>query len=389
MKRKVPKISAAADSFVQDLMEPNSDPDSDPEFESALIAVFGKPPRRKRKRVANFVVDVVDKYTDAEFQQHFRVKRTTAEKIIRLYSNPQFYRENLGVGRRNTPAKDQMLAFLWFLANKSSYRQVGTLFNMAETTFFRHLNQILNFFYDISKDIIRVPQTTAEKESVAESFNSISGFPDVIGCIDVLYISIRKPANKKRNTDQHDEKFMTLQGICDANCKFLDVCIGSPSRIHHSRVFSLSPISEEIAAICQDKFHILGDAAYPIREYLLTPYSGNLSAKKQNYNLRHTQTRVQIENAFGILKHRFRQLMRLDFFEGERMCKFVMACCVLHNMCIDENDYYEGDEDPEDPDDIQPDLSQSLNDQTSGTAGNAALRKRGELKRKQIATMIM
>lgn len=62
-----------------------------------------------------------------------------------------------------------------------------------------------------------------------------------------------------------------------------------------------------------------------------------------NYNLRHCQTRVKIENAFGLLKQRFRQLIRIDFFSVERMCKFVMACCVLHNICIDDGDLWDSE----------------------------------------------
>ena len=89
-------------------------------------------------------------------------------------------------------------------------------------------------------------------------------------------------------------------------------------------------------------YHLLGDAAYPVREYLLTPFKnyGTMNAKKELYNKKHCQTRVKIENAFGLLKQRFRQLIRLDFFSVERMCKFVLACCVLHNMCNDQCDEF-------------------------------------------------
>ena len=50
-------------------------------------------------------------------------------------------------------------------------------------------------------------------------------------------------------------------------------------KLHDSRTFKLSFISKNISGICQNgKYHLLGDSAYPIREYLLTPYKdyGNL-----------------------------------------------------------------------------------------------------------------
>lgn len=133
--------------------------------------------------------------------------------------------------------------------------------------------------------------------------------------------------------------------------RFLDVCVGSPSRIHDWRVLFLSPLSDELPRICQGKFHLLGDAAYLLHEYLLTPFKdyGNLSYKDRNYNVKHSQICVKIENSFGLLKQRFRQLTRLDYFHVELICNFVIACCTLHNMCIDQNNIINEDKEVDDP----------------------------------------
>jgi len=52
-----------------------------------------------------------------------------------------------------------------------------------------------------------------------------------------------------------------------------------------------------------------------------------------------SRTRVKIENAFGLLKQRFRQLIQLDFVTVKRSANFIISCCVLHNICIMNNDY--------------------------------------------------
>ncbi|XP_065074454.1 putative nuclease HARBI1 [Ochlerotatus camptorhynchus] len=255
---------------------------------------------------------------------------------------------------------------------------------------------MLDFFYDLSKTIIRFPETEAGMEAIATDFRSVAGFPDVIGCIDGCYIYIRKPAHKIRSTyiNRHDLLSMTLQGICDAKRRFLDVCVGYPSRIHDSRVFSLSPISNELPGISHGRYHLLGDAAYPLREYLITPFKdyGNLSHKERTYNLKHCQTRVKIENCFGILKQRFRQLTRLDFFHVERMFKFLIACCTLHNICINENNTYISDDEEDDPDlNVVDEMRSSQLSTTGGSQStrNAALRRLGELKRNDIAEGFM
>lgn len=213
----------------------------------------------------------------------------------------------------------------------------------------------------------------------------------MIGCIDGSYIYVRKPAKKIRATyvNRHDLLSITLQGICDSKRRFIDACVGCPSRIHDSRIFSLSPISDQLQEICHGRYHLLGDAAYPLRDYLITPFKdyGNLTAKQVKFNLAHCQTRVRIENTFGILKQRFRQLMRLDFFHVERMSKFVLACCTLHNLCIKLDDQWQEEEDE------MQEFEGERNAPTvpaggSYAARNAALRRLGELKRESIANKL-
>lgn len=86
---------------------------------------------------------------------------------------------------------------------------------------------------------------------------------------------------------------------------------------------------------------LLGDSAYPETSYLVPPYKdfGNLTAKQLKFNYLHSATRIVVENAFGLLKGRFR---RLKFFESPNLgfiTNCIVAACVLHNICIAENDY--------------------------------------------------
>ena len=70
---------------------------------------------------------------------------------------------------------------------------------------------------------------------------------------------------------------------------------------------------------------------------MLTPYRnlGNLTPQETLYNQKFSRTRVRIENAFGLLEARFRQLRyNVDMHKVPKMSKFIIACCVLHNLCI-------------------------------------------------------
>lgn len=143
---------------------------------------------------------------------------------------------------------------------------------------------------------------------------------------------------------------MTLQGICDYKRRFIDVFTGIPSKIHDARVFRLSFIMRRVNELGPN-FHILGDGAYPLSDNLLTPYRdyGNLNAVQQCYNHKFSATRVRIENSFGFLKGRFRQLIKLEFHTVLRISMFIISCCVLHNICIDNEDFFEDSFDSDEP----------------------------------------
>ncbi|KAK9688108.1 DDE superfamily endonuclease [Popillia japonica] len=148
-------------------------------------------------------------------------------------------------------------------------------------------------------------------------------------------------------------------------------------KIHDTRALKLSHIKDKFPVICGDRFHILRDSAYPVREYLLTPYRnyGNTNNEKENFNKKLAGTRVLIENAFGLLKFRFRQIMRVVFHEVDKLSKFVIACCVLHNICIDAGYLIE--------------IEQHVFANVVKQPDEVTLRMRGKVKRDRISAAIL
>lgn len=108
--------------------------------------------------------------------------------------------------------------------------------------------------------------------------------------------------------------FIFIQGIVDAELKFIDVFAGWPGRSHDARIYRCSKIGQLILnnplSLFPKSCHILGDGAYPLTEGLLTPYkdNGHLSLKEKNFNHKLSSSRVLIEQAFGKLICRFRKL---------------------------------------------------------------------------------
>jgi len=66
----------------------------------------------------------------------------------------------------------------------------------------------------------------------------------------------------------------------------------------------------------------------------MVPYkdNGHLTRAQRTFNRKLSSCRVKIENAFGCLKQRFRQLYHLKLRDIVRIVSVIHACCVLHNM---------------------------------------------------------
>lgn len=118
-----------------------------------------------------------------------------------------------------------------------------------------------------------------------------------------------------------------------------------------------------------DKFpnnsHLLGDAAYTIHEHLMTPFrdNGHLTDRQKNYNFCHSSARMSIERSFGLLKGRFRSLLSLlDMERVDLIPEFIIACCVMHNICFLQNDDFPIIE----PDVLETDASEQLIHQRRG-----------------------
>ncbi|KAL3784251.1 hypothetical protein ACHAWO_005028 [Cyclotella atomus] len=85
---------------------------------------------------------------------------------------------------------------------------------------------------------------------------------------------------------------------------------------------------------------LFGDNAYINSQYMVTPYPNTSGGPKDNYNFFHSQLRIRIECAFGMLVQRWgilRSAMPRNISIGKTIT-LVLALAKLHNFCIDADD---------------------------------------------------
>lgn len=173
---------------------------------------------------------------------------------------------------------------------------------------------------------------------------------------------------------------MLLQGICNEEKKFIDCYAGEVGSVHDATVLKRSPIYRDITTGVHglsEELHLLGDSAYPLSNFILTPYKnyGRLTRRQKEYNKCLSSARVRIENTFGIMKSRFRRLKLVENRRPDFIVIIIMSCCILHNICMDHGDVM----------DLDPDV---LDDQIANLIPNEQQRIVGRNKRNAICNSL-
>jgi hypothetical protein len=133
---------------------------------------------------------------------------------------------------------------------------------------------------------------------------------------------------------------LSMQAVCDASRRFLDVSILQPASASDYLCFVVSDLCRRLdEGLIDNELCLFGDNAYVNKSYLATPYSNVGEGSKDNYNFFHSQLRINIECAFGILVNRFRLLRKplSSMIAIDRITALVLALCRLHNWCLDQH----------------------------------------------------
>lgn len=97
------------------------------------------------------------------------------------------------------------------------------------------------------------------------------------------------------------------------------------------------PLSNEVNEV---PYFLVGDAAFPLTEYLMRPYPGQINDDigKAFFNYRLSRARRTIENSFGIMAARWRIFRAPIIATLETVHDIVKASVCLHNYVLIEEE---------------------------------------------------
>ncbi|KAK5643421.1 hypothetical protein RI129_007266 [Pyrocoelia pectoralis] len=272
-----------------------------------------------------------DQLSEWDFFRRFRLQKETVLNVLaQIEHELEFpYDRNNSVSPIN-----QLLIALRFYATGTHLLCISDFAGAHSSTFSRIVHRVSRAIASLTQRYIKLPSTRAEILDSQRIFYEIAQFPQVIGAVDGTHIRIQSPGGKDSETFRNRKSYFSLnvQGISDASMKFIDIVVRWPGSSHDATIFNSSRVRAKLEQQNIYSGVLLGDSAYPLRRYLLTPLLQTNNAAEQLYNENHIRTRGRVEKLFGIWKRRSPVLAYGGRLKLNNTLTVIVATAVLHNI---------------------------------------------------------
>ncbi|XP_071576948.1 putative nuclease HARBI1 isoform X2 [Temnothorax nylanderi] len=235
--------------------------------------------------------------------------------------------------------------FKKIIGTPDSYRSVITKFDVGKATAWRAVKRVVKAICKLRSNFIQWP-TEQEAFYTSNRIERKYKFPSVIGAVDGTHIKIPSP---KRDSQSYINRkgvhSIQLQVICNDKLEFIHCFAGLPGSVHDMCVFKYSGVQQRCnAEYFPNNMHLLGDSAYTIQKHMMVPYrdNGHLTVEQVYFNKILSSTRMMVERSIGLLKIRWRSLLdKFDMRRTDLIPYYILCCCILHNICLKQEDTFE------------------------------------------------
>ena len=205
---------------------------------------------------------------DLRYWQTYRMDFLSFEALVDLLT--PFLRPTTAIFvRPPIPVRKQVKLDLYRLAHGVSCARMHNLYGCGESTIRKYTMIVCRVLGSGSQDgiffhFIHTPYGDC-LQSIIESFRDLTGLPNIAGAIDGTHIPLTcRPSLRHIPMPQdffNRKKFhsIVLQGVCDTNRMFWNVCAGQPGGVHDAgqlAILSCHTIEHETNS--SDTSHSLG-----------------------------------------------------------------------------------------------------------------------------------
>ena len=288
-------------------------------------------------------------WPDTEFKKRLRINRATFE-IIHDVVRPFIVKQPTNMKPHPTSTDRQLALTIYRLGHGCSFSTVADLFgvsiSLAELTFNNVTRVLVAKMYD---SYVTLPQNTQEWTEDVKSFIENYEFP-CVGAWDGFHVYV---SSKIKSFFSFKKRYsMSNLALVGCNKRILYAAVGAPGSTHDARMLKRTPLYHQILqgnilpdvninldGAGQIPLVTIRDTVFPRHPWLLKSYNENTSDPQQRYfNKKLCSARVVTENAFGMLKGRWRILYRKTECRMFNLKYVIMASIMLHNLCISLHD---------------------------------------------------
>jgi hypothetical protein len=199
-----------------------------------------------------------------------------------------------------------------------NYPSLSYNFRVAPNTNSLIINEVCDAMKaEFAAEVIQCPTTTEEWTAIAEQLGR-----------DGKHVAVTCPWNTGSVYRNYKGFFsIVLMALVDADYKFLWIDVGSDGSSNDASIYNGSELKEGLESpnnifnLPEEKslpgydvpipYYIVGDNAFGINKRLMNPFAiRHMEHHERIFNYRLSRARRVVENAFGILTHKFRVLLR-------------------------------------------------------------------------------
>lgn len=237
-------------------------------------------------------------------------------------------------------AEQKLYSALRFYATGSFQMVVADLNGLSQPSVSRNIAEVSNAIASLHRRYIFMPRTREEINKTYRDFFEIASFPTVVGTIDCTHVKIKGQGGEDGEVFRNRKQFFSInvQSVASADLRFQDIVARWPGSTHDSHIFNESNLKRRFQAKEFGNSVLLADGGYKLQTYMMTPFRNPANADQMRYNRVQILVRNTVERKYGVWKKRFPCLvfgLRCDL---ENSLAVIVACAVLHNICIKQND---------------------------------------------------
>uniref|UniRef100_A0AAY5KXL8 Putative nuclease HARBI1 n=1 Tax=Esox lucius TaxID=8010 RepID=A0AAY5KXL8_ESOLU len=265
-----------------------------------------------RQRVYVERTKPLEQYTTEELYVRFRFGKADIEYLVNLLRPKLQHRTQRSHG---LSVEDQILIALRFYACGTFYQVVGDYMGVVKSAVCDVVRDVSIALASLVNEFVSFPKDNQIAQA-KRSFFLLGNMPNTIG-------------NEWEFINRKGRHSINVQLVCDADL-ITNCVVKWPGSVHEARILRESALYRDLQTNRPDGI-ILGDSAYPLLPWLMTPFLRANTPAQARFNTAHCRARCAIECLNGVLKRCFACLNYLRA-EPQKACNITLACIVLHNI---------------------------------------------------------